>query len=71
MVPKMPMRTPLPAPRVPAPHESALYTWDMLETLKKIALQQNQHLLAHLLDLAAMEAKTLGESQDQDTLFPG
>ena len=53
------------------PIQSAQYTTEMLESLKKIALRQNQHLLAHLLDLAAIEARSLAESQDQETLFPG
>jgi len=53
------------------PGQSAQYTTEMLESLKKIALRQNQRLLAHLLDLAAMEAKSLVESHDQETLFPG
>jgi hypothetical protein len=38
----------------------------MLESLRKIALDQGQGTLAHLLGLAAMEAKFLG-SQAQDT----
>jgi hypothetical protein len=57
--------------RAPAPSETALYTKEMLVSLKKIAIQQNQLLLAHLLDLSALEAKTLGEAQDRDTLLPG
>lgn len=57
--------------RIPDPAETALYTKEMLESLKAIAVRQRQPLLAHLLDLAAMEAKTLGESYPRDTLFPG
>jgi hypothetical protein len=57
--------------QAPGPAETAQYTKDMLESLKKIAIQQKQPLLAHLLDLAALEARTLGESQSQDTLLPG
>jgi len=53
------------------PAQSAQYTTEMLESLKKIALRQNQRLLAHLLDLAAIEAKSLVVSQDHETLFPG
>ena len=53
------------------PTQSAQYTTEMLESLKKIALRQNQRLLAHLLDLAAIEAKSLCGSHDQETLFPG
>ncbi len=50
------------------PAETARYTQQMLESLQKIAIQQNQPLLAHLLQLAAMEAKVQG---DQDTSLPG
>ena len=50
------------------PVETARYTQEMLESLKKIALRQKQCLLAHLLDLAALEAKAQG---DQETSFPG
>ena len=56
---------------IPNPAETALYTKDMLESLKMIAVKQRQPLLAHLLDLAAMEAKSLGESYPRDTLLPG
>jgi len=48
------------------PQESARYTREMLESLRKIALSQGQGLLAHLLGLAAVEAKHLGD-QAQDT----
>jgi|WetSurMetagenome_2_1015567.scaffolds.fasta_scaffold2481061_1 hypothetical protein len=57
--------------RIPNPAETALYTKDMLDSLRIIAVKQRQPLLAHLLDLAAMEAKTLGESYQRDTLLPG
>ncbi len=49
-----------------SPEESARYTREMLESLRKIAISQGQGLLAHLLGLAAMEAKHLGD-QAQDT----
>ena len=48
------------------PRESARYTREMLESLRKIALGQEQSLLAHLLNLAAMEAGFLAD-QAQDT----
>jgi len=48
------------------PQDSARYTREMLESLRKIALGQGQVTLAHLLGLAAMEAKHLG-GQAQDT----
>ena len=52
---------PLPAVpgRVISPLESARYTAEMLETLRKIALGQGQPLLAHLLELAQVEARIL------------
>jgi hypothetical protein len=54
------------------PGESAKYTYDMLESLRKIALQQRQAMLAHLLNLAAMEAKAQSsQAADQDTALPG
>jgi hypothetical protein len=64
---------PTPPPQPLGPVETAQYTKEMLESLRKIALQQKQILLAHLLDLAAVEAKALGESQTQtqETLLPG
>lgn len=54
-----------------APAQTALYTRDTLESLRKIALQQKQILLAHLLELAAIEARSLGASHSQDTRLPG
>ena len=52
------------------PPETARYIRDLVESLRKIALGQGHTLLAHLLSLAAMEAKMLGD-QAQDTLPPG
>jgi hypothetical protein len=52
------------------PAETALYTKDTLDSLRKIALQQRQVLLAHLLELAAVEAKALGTARSQETLSP-
>jgi hypothetical protein len=52
-----------------SPTETARYTFDMLESLRKLALNQRQSLLAHLLSLAAMEAKA--QSEAQDTALPG
>jgi hypothetical protein len=52
------------------PSETARYTRDLIESLRKIALGQGHMLLAHLLGLAAVEAKMLGD-QAQDTLPPG
>jgi len=54
-----------------APAETARYSKDLLDSLRKIALQQGQSLLAHLLSLAAQEAKALSESgYDQETRLP-
>jgi hypothetical protein len=61
-----------------SPPETARYTGDLLESLQKIARKQGQDLLAHLLALAVLEAKTLADSgaahaptQHQDTRLPG
>ena len=48
-----------------SPADSARYTGEMLESLRKIAVGQSQGLLAHLLGLAAVEAKYLSERGDQ------
>ena len=47
-----------PGPMI-SPEESARYTADMLESLRKIAAQQGQPILAHLLELAQAEARML------------
>jgi hypothetical protein len=54
-----------------SPAETARYTEEMLGSLSRIALRQGQSLLAHLLDLAAVEAKIQGDQADQDTALPG
>jgi hypothetical protein len=43
------------------PTETARYSRDLIESLRKIALHQGHSLLAHLLGLAALEAKALAE----------
>ncbi|HUJ02692.1 MAG TPA: hypothetical protein VLW75_03570 [Rhizomicrobium sp.] len=43
----------------PTPAESARYTKELLDSLRAIALRQDQHVLAGLLDAAAREAKRL------------
>jgi hypothetical protein len=64
-------RNPTGPPPPPLTHaETAAYTRDLLETLRKIALGQGQGTLAHLLGLAAMEAKHLA-GQAHETLPPG
>jgi hypothetical protein len=62
-------KSPAVPPAVLTPHETARYTADMIESLRKIALKQGQLLLAHFLELAALEAKAQA-SQDQDTRLP-
>jgi len=53
------------------PAESARYSKDLIESLRKIALQQGHGLLAHLLGLAALEAKALAERDyAQETRLP-
>jgi hypothetical protein len=51
-----------PLPQAMSPVETALYTCDLLESLRKIAQRQGQTLLAHLLELAFVEAKSLSRS---------
>jgi hypothetical protein len=53
------------------PRDTARYTYEMLESLRKIALKQGQALLAHLLELAALEARAQATNQAQDTRLPG
>lgn len=55
-----------PPPTPISPQEFAKYTSELLESLRKMAALQGQGTLAHLLGLAAMEAKHLGR-QAQDT----
>jgi hypothetical protein len=54
-----------------SPAETARYTEEMLGSLSRIAVRQGQSLLAHLLELAAVEAKIQGTHTDQDTELPG
>ena len=41
------------------PAETARYTCELLESLRKIAARQGQGVLAHLLELARFEAQSL------------
>ena len=41
------------------PVETARYTCELLESLRKIAARQGQGMLAHLLELARFEAQSL------------
>jgi hypothetical protein len=60
------LHTPASPPPPVTPAESARYTGEMLESLRKIALGNGQGRLAHLLGLAAMEARYLAD-QAQET----
>ena len=54
----------------PSSAQSAEYAHDLIESLRCIAVDQRQELLAHLLKLAAMEAERLAAVQRHDTLLP-
>ncbi|OJT95108.1 MAG: hypothetical protein BGN82_06110 [Alphaproteobacteria bacterium 65-7] len=61
-----------------SPAESARYTLDLLDDLRKIAQRQGQGMLAHLLELAQAEARIVIREQEatpppqaQDTRLPG
>jgi hypothetical protein len=49
----------MPALAALSPPETARYTADLLDSLRKIATRQGQDVLAHLLELAQFEAHTL------------
>lgn len=48
-----------------SPLETARYTSDLLESLRKIATRQGQELLAHLLELAHVEARSLSRPKSR------
>lgn len=50
-------------PRLPNSRESALYTYDMLISLKRMAETQKQARLASLIEAAAVEAKALSSRE--------
>ena len=55
----------------PTPAETARYSRDLIESLRKIAYQQGHSLLAHLLELASIEAKALADRHyAQETQLP-
>jgi uncharacterized protein (DUF2141 family) len=54
----------------PTPAQTAKYTVELIETLRKIASQQGQILLAHFLEIAAFEARAQASTQAQDTRLP-
>ena len=54
----------------PSSMDSAEYTHELIESLQRMAADQGQALLAHLLKLAALEAERLTIAQRQETLLP-
>jgi hypothetical protein len=52
------------------PEDTARYTAEMIDSLRKLALKQGQALLAHLLSLAALEARAQADGQAQETRLP-
>ncbi len=49
------------------PAETARYTKELLDSLRKIAMRQNQEMLAHLLELARYEAQSLAQASTTTT----
>jgi len=56
---KLRSEAPIPALAALSPPETARYTADLLDSLRKIATRQGQGVLAHLLELAQYEANCL------------
>ena len=54
-----PVSSPAPSTAAMTPAETARYTCELLDSLRKIAARQGQGVLAHLLDLARFEAQSL------------
>jgi len=54
----------------PSSAQSAEYAYELIESLRHMAVDQGHTLLAHLLKLAALEAERLAIGQRQDTLLP-
>jgi hypothetical protein len=52
------------------PAETARYTCELLESLRKIAARQGQGVLAHLLELARFEAQSLAASNAPGATAP-
>lgn len=52
-----------------SPAQTAQYTAELAESLRKIASRQGQLLLAHFLELAAFEARTQA-TQAHETRLP-
>jgi hypothetical protein len=64
------LQPPPPPPGGITPAETARYTAELLESLRKIAIRQEQVLLAHFLELAVVEAKSQANLQAQATRLP-
>jgi hypothetical protein len=61
-LPKLRFEAAPPPQRAISPVESARYTADQVECLRKMAARQGQDILAHLLELALFEARSLGRN---------
>jgi len=53
-----------------SPADFARYTAELVDSLRKMALRHGQPLLAHLLHLAVIEAKSQAEGGAQETRLP-
>jgi len=53
-----------------SPAETARYTCELLDSLRKIAARQNQMMLAHLLELARYEAHSLTAAKPPGATAP-
>lgn len=60
--PLKPGSTPDPSGAPITPVDTALYTIDMLESLRRMADRQGYGILAHLLELAQAEARMLARA---------
>lgn len=61
-MPGAPLRQRTRLPRTPSPLETALYTYDMLKSLKRLAELNKQARLAYLIEAAAAEAQSAVEA---------
>lgn len=59
-----------PVPEELTPRQTAKYTSELLQSLRKIAFRQGQALLAHILELAQLEASAQADGHDHDTRLP-
>jgi hypothetical protein len=61
---------PDPSPSPITPADTARYTAELLDSLRKMALKQEQVMLAHFLELAAVEARAQVNLYAHDTRLP-